>query len=389
MADGGHDVVILGHSSDRRAWSSQVGAGVFIRNVGRPWIPLVRRNKGARANSRFGRILVRATRVIEKGFLYLNFAVRALMHLLRERPNVIHSHDLNTLPVGVMGKWLTRAQLIYDSHELWVDQNPFVRPHPVQMRLVRLVEGLLLKSTDAVITVSESIADELGRMYGISRPSVVRNCKFPPIAEEGSLRNRLNLSGDSFLAIYTGLITGGRGVEDFLEVMTSFPKLNFCLMGPATESFLQNLRFRADHLGLASRLHILPAVKPEDVPSSMAGADFAFVPAKNTCRSYYLSLSNKFFEAVAAGLPLLTSNFPEFQFLVEEYQLGETYSPADLETLKATLGRMMNRDKLKVYSENSKRAAGDLNWPREKLKLLSLYNQMPSRSLKVRALART
>ena len=47
----------------------------------------------------------------------------------------------------------------------------------------------------------------------------------------------------------------------------------------------------------------------------------------------YLSLPNKIFEYIAAGLPVVASDFPDMAELVSDYDVGETCdpeSPADI-----------------------------------------------------------
>ena len=41
-----------------------------------------------------------------------------LLRLLRLRPDVVHAHDAAMLLPGLLGARLTRARLVYDSHEL-------------------------------------------------------------------------------------------------------------------------------------------------------------------------------------------------------------------------------------------------------------------------------
>ena len=80
----------------------------------------------------------------------------------RDRADVYHAHDANTLFVAWLPAKLRGAPLIYDAHEFEAGRNwgnstlpPFFR------KLWTLPERLFIRAADAVITVSESIAAEL------------------------------------------------------------------------------------------------------------------------------------------------------------------------------------------------------------------------------------
>lgn len=388
LIDHGHQVEVLGYSGTTEAWSHEKGQ-VQVRNLGRPWFHRHRHHvsqaltKAKEKTSLSGAHIpvLKICRgaffkLLKQGFIFfshLNYQLKALAVILNAKPKIVHCHDLNTLPVGVLAKMFLPVKLIYDSHELWSDQNPFVKPNAFRQFAIRQIEKILIRRSDATITVSESIADELAAVYKIPTPVVLRNCKVSFVEQSVGLKQRMGLASDQFLAVYTGLITGGRGLEDLLEVLPLYPNLQLAMVGPNSPDFVQGLKERALANSILSRVHFLPPVAPQEVPSFISGADFAFIPAKNTCRSYYLSLSNKFFEAVAAGLPVLTSNFPEFNKLVKLYDLGSTYDPADLESLRQATQSMMNHERLQLWQNNSRHAILDLNWIEESKKLTSLY----------------
>src|SRR5436190_5910633 len=91
----------------------------------------------------------------------------------RLRPDVVHAHDVAMLPSGWLAARLTRARLVYDTHEYALGVAYRTRAYAL---LVRLVERLFVPRSDAVITVSGSIAARLGEIYRLRRPAlVVRN----------------------------------------------------------------------------------------------------------------------------------------------------------------------------------------------------------------------
>jgi hypothetical protein len=91
--------------------------------------------------------------------------------------DVYHSHDFNTFNVGMVCSRLNHSQLVYDSHELYAERKlPEGRNENRERRYVMRREQQLIKKADAVITVSDVIANELSRRYRINKPHVILNC---------------------------------------------------------------------------------------------------------------------------------------------------------------------------------------------------------------------
>ena len=108
------------------------------------------------------KILMHACSVIE-------LTLKMLHQSVKFKPDVIHCNDTMVLPLGVITKWLTKAKLIYDAHELESDRNGLSK---IGGKLILLTEKLLWRFVDAVIVVSPSIEkwylDNIGK-----KPSAV------------------------------------------------------------------------------------------------------------------------------------------------------------------------------------------------------------------------
>ena len=107
-----------------------------------------------------------------------------------------------------------------------------------------------------------------------------------------------------------------------------------------------------------------------------AGADVGVALIQNVCLSYYYSLPNKLFEYMQAGLPMITSNFPEMQRIVEQEQIGVVVDPESSHEFSDALKRLLeNRELYAKMQVNALKAAGRYNWQHESQKLLDIYQQ--------------
>jgi glycosyltransferase involved in cell wall biosynthesis len=330
---------------------------------------------------RFGRWLRNRP---EKPLNFLGKALKALrffLFSLRGNGDIIHAHDLDALPFGFLAARRCRAKLVYDSHELAVEQwvqgagpGSFTVPITILSRL----EGYIACRADAVITVNESIAQELARRYLIAPPLILRNCASH--RQEGrrapSLRNLLGLPLPDRIVIHTGdLNPRGRALKELILALRDLSGIHLVFLGEGPmEKELSEL---ARKEGLESMVHFLKPVLPEDLISTIAEADLAAVTIKphGSLNNLY-SLPNKLFEAIAAGLPVVASDLPEIGQLVRAYQIGVLCHPEDPQDIARAIQEVLLPDRYGTFKENLKQAQRELSWEKESQKLVDLYQRL-------------
>jgi len=225
--------------------------------------------------------------------------------------NVIHAHDLDTLPAGWLIARRCNARLVYDAHELYTG---FDRDPPrVWLWAISRLEGALARRADAVVTVSEPIAEELQRRHHLPRkPFVVLNA--PPLEEiqlephQGPLR-----------AVYQAAAGPGRHLEDLPDV-------------PGVDVFARVLGATA----APAHVTLLDPVPPDELVRSLVPFDIGLVIDRPETENARLALPNKLFEYLMAGLAVVVPDVPAMRALVERERVGVTYAPGELgDTLTA------------------------------------------------------
>lgn len=274
-------------------------------------------------------------------------------------PDVIHAHDLITLPLAVRVSKKTGSRIVYDAHELETHRNP--PPPGYVKRYVRRIEKKNIVKADAVITVCDPIADYLAENYKISRPHIVLNSpQYPPREPDLSrcalkdtpqlpgtttphwaarsdmprgLRREAGINRGIKLGVYVGFVTLNRGLETVIQALPFLEGVHFCAVGPRNEKVAGRLRDMAERLQVEDRFRLVDPVPPEQVVDFVRDADFGISPIWPITLSYDWAMPNKLFEMSFAGLPIVASNLDLISRFVLENRLGRIYhydDPIDL-----------------------------------------------------------
>lgn len=130
-----------------------------------------------------------------------------------------------------------------------------------------------------------------------------------------------------------GRLNAGKGSYDLLEAAASVPSLELRLGG---DGELDGVRSRAQNLGIADRVHVLGWLRGEDKARELAAAG-VFVLA-----SYNEGLPMSLLEAMAAGLPIVSTRVGGIPEAVSDGVEGFLIEPGDVSSLADRLSRLAN-----------------------------------------------
>jgi len=307
------------------------------------------------------------------------YLLQAVAAGLACRAAAYHAHDLDTLEVARLCARLGRARLVYDSHELWVEWKETKGRLPAwRIARWRTQEVRGTAAADLVITVSDGIADELVRLYGIPRPLVVRNC--PPLTphEPGDgLRRRLGGDPRRPIVLYQGGFHTGRGLLELVAAAEELPDVDFVLVG-GDSPFRQEVAARAQ--GRAN-VFLLPHLPLAELPALTASASLGVVLTQPVCRSYALSLGNKVFEYLMAGLPVVASDIASHAALAAETGVLAVCDPTSPAAIAAAIRSLLQdeRRRQQLGAEARRWAETKYNAAPEMARLVAGYAALADR----------
>ena len=283
--------------------------------------------------------------------------------------DVYHLHDPELLLLAPFLK--RRAKLVFDAHEdlpaqllskLWI---PRLLRRPLSI-VVRGLLPLLLRFSDAVITATPAIADTLGRPA-----TVVQN--YPRLKD--APRDRFSERERS--VAYVGALNQARGADQLIDALGRLPEDS-----PVT------LRFAGffEPPELEARLSRRPGW-PRVVAAGWldrSGVDallsrcragvVTLLPTPN----FVTSQPIKLFEYMAAGLPVIASEFPLWREIVEGDRCGILVDPGDPSAIAEAISFLTSDDPEPEEMGRRGRAAVErtYNWQTQEKALLALYEAL-------------
>jgi len=388
----GYDPLILGVVSEdiRATRDEQAGTPVIRLEPTSPFVwarsiqrKLTRRRRPTRVEERDPQPvpsgaenpLMRMVIRVHRWLRTLDFYRRAIAVLREERPALVHCNDYNTMWVGVAARLLGGSTVVYDSHELWPDRNGRSEP---RWWLIAC-ESLFVRAAHRTITASPGYAEVMAKRYRIAPPGVIRNIPDSSMLSATGSRNGDSPAGDGRLALYVGALTTGRGLEISIMALNRLDDVRLRLVGPARPAYLEELVQLAEVEGVSDRVEFAGAVTPDELIETISEASVGLALIQPICLSYRMSLPNKVFEYVAAGLPVLGSDLPAIGALVNEHRIGLLAEPGEVGDVAAKLAEMLEPDRNAAFRDATRTAAVELHWDREAERLAGEYREADMR----------
>lgn len=297
---------------------------------------------------------------------------QAVRFTVGQRPAVILNHRWRALLAANLAARSTGAGIVYDNRELF-GGSAFDRRSILYRQTFWLFERIMSRGCFEVIMASHGRADAWRRKYRCRKPRVVYDCeeRNASVTNSDKLRREYDLGPRDKLLLYIGAMGDGRGLVPCLGALKKLPAAyHFVTMGYGAK-YVDLLRDKAKEMGVSDRFHVHPPVLPEDVTSCVTAADLTLCLMQPVSRSYIESVPQKFYQSLNAGVPVLTSNFPEISRLVMKHRVGASVPPEDIGAictaiLELTSGRVSRAE----WEVRCKAAGQAMTWENEAEQLL-------------------
>lgn len=294
---------------------------------------------------------------------------RAFVAIRRLRPAIVHFHDPELIPVALLLAMM-KTKVIYDVHEdvprdvmtkEWLPR----RLRKSISRLFEIFENAAAKRMSFTVAATPFIRD---RFLSLGCRSLdIRNY---PLLTEFSRKDE-DWSMKELSVCYMGVISKIRGVLGMIEAAGE-AGVRLLLAGQFEDN---EEREKAQKLRGWSSVEEHGQVNREGVATLTARA-MAGMVVLYPMESYLNSLPIKMFEYMAAGIPVIASDFPLWQQIVADSECGlcvDPLKPAEIATAIKWIAD--HPDEARKMGENGRREVEEkYNWEKESEKLLAIYS---------------
>lgn len=312
-----------------------------------------------------------ATQLVFYFWLYL----RLLWRGWRIPFEVVHCHDLDSLPIGFLLGKCKRKPIIYDAHEIFPEMLKDSVPRWLYSALLWM-QDFLIRRVNLLITPGERMRQYfLARQ--VRRAIVVGNWKrleeFSRTEEQNrALRHRLRIPDDALVVTFIANLSKEREIEGLLQAADHCPEVYVILGGQGVLQPLVRLWAAKN-----PRVLYLGFVPAWEIPAHTCAADviyYGFDPDHGMAR---FSAPHKLFEALAAGKPILTGDFGEIAEVVRRTGCGIVLPTYHESAIREALERLRNKTLWAAYAHNA-RVAGctEMNWGKAEEILYQEYSRL-------------
>ncbi len=304
---------------------------------------------------------------LDKLFAYAQYFIQAVK--LSRHSDILHCNDLNTLPIGVVVKvfFNKEVKIVYDAHEYEINDKP--NQSRLSIKLHYLLEKLLIKYADGVITVSDAIADAYTKLYGIKKPALVLNTPaYQEIEKKDIFRETFSIPKEKTVYLYQGGLSRGRGIETLLDTFVQVDEQNvivFMGYGPLA-GMVQEYALKYVNIFYHE------AVSPDILLDYTCSGDFGILFYENSCLNHDYCSPNKMFEYLMAEIPVIVSNLYEMKKIVNEYKIGIVAQDNSIQGLKQAIEDSKALDQEEVQEKIKK----IYNWEAQEKVLFHLYKEV-------------
>lgn len=291
---------------------------------------------------------------------------------LKARPTLIHFHDPELIPLGVLFK-LAGVKVVYDIHENVPKQLSVKEWIPCAIRslfarMFSLFECFFAFFFAGRICVLPSIAERFSKKNTRIVRNLPRKNDFACIAHEPTRENNI---------IFVGGLSRGRGlfeIVEAIEIVNRSVQARLQLVGKFWEPDLMEAVKTKQGWDYCQFVPWLDRNALREVFSHASVGIITFHPEPNNLES----IPNKLFEYVGAGLPVVASDFPYWRDLLNNLPSCIFVDPLSPVKIACAIEKILqNSHEYFQAAEKSKREISErFNWENEEKELLSLYREL-------------
>ena len=291
------------------------------------------------------------------------------------KPQVVHIHEFELLPLAKKAKKLFNAKIIYDVHEANIELWDVFSSKPAGVKQVinkslNQYEKGYLKSVDYVFAVTPELVSRYEKR-GV-KSAFLPN--YPIVFPRRSKKSEIPT------IIYHGQISLERGLEDLINAVSPIMKkdLSFKVEIYGSERVagtVDQLNEQIAVLNLKDVVKTHSQIPHDEMLKELSKAYIAVIPFRDN-PMFQIAIPVKMFEAMWARCAIIASDLDPIRKYGEG--LMELYPPGDIEALSRSIERLLHNDeeRNRMGMMGSKLVKEKYNWQKIEPTLLDIYSKI-------------
>lgn len=303
---------------------------------------------------------------IRRALTFLTFALRSISLVFKEKYDLVFA---TTTPLtagipGIFARWLRRKPFVFEIRDLWPElpKAMGVITNPLVLGALSFLEWASYRSAHRCIGLSPGIVKGItARGVPEERIALIPNgCDLSIFAKDQSPWRPSGVGAGDLMAVFAGTHGIANGLDAVLDAAAELKRrdrtdISLVLVGQG--------KLKPQLVERAARERLDNVIFHEPVSKSrladlMAGTDLGLQVLANVPAFYYGTSPNKFFDYIAAGLPVL-NNYPGWLAeMIEAHDAGFSVEPenpaAFADALEAAAD---NRQRLREMGKNASQLA--------------------------------
>ena len=297
---------------------------------------------------------------------FLSFALRSVQIALTEKYDLVFA---TTTPLtagipGILARWLRGKPFVFEVRDLWPElpKAMGVIKNPLVLWAMGVLEWASYRSAHRLIGLSPGIVEGIkARGVPAERIAMVPNgCDLDIFASEVEPWRPEGIGPGDLMAVFAGTHGMANGLDAVLGAAAILKQrgrrdIKFLLIGNG--KLKPHLQLRAQREGLENVVFHDPVSKAR-LAGLMRATDVGMQILANVSAFYYGTSPNKFFDYIAAGVPVL-NNYPGWLAeMIESNGCGYAVPAADPKAFADALElAAAERDQLAVKGERGRQLA--------------------------------
>lgn len=312
---------------------------------------------------------------IKRASTFVKFALRSIGLVFSEKYDLVFA---TTTPLtagipGIFARWLKRKPFVFEVRDLWPElpKAMGVINNPLVLSAMSLLEWASYRSAHRCIGLSPGIVEGIvARGVLKERIELVPNgCDLTIFASEQAPWRPEAVQPDDLMAVFAGTHGMANGLDAVLNAAAELKARNrtdikLVLVGQG--KLKAKLVERASKEGLNNVIFHDPVSKTR-LAGLMASTDVGLQILANVSAFYYGTSPNKFFDYIAAGLPVL-NNYPGWLAgMLKEHECGFAVEPDNPEAFADALEQAADDRAALVRMGDNARQLAEQEFDRAKL----------------------